>query len=165
MMHFMLFGQGAGAEPPSCRRHRTQRSLKLIALTAACLFVLVSCIPPFGNSDKTGPLQLKVNEADIRLAWDHSPGRKPETKTSITHFRLYFRERGTRDWTRIAEIRARENPVFMVGADAVLGSRSSRKVEFGVSSITKNGNESDIHASTDFEARPHGGWYVHWTKP
>ena len=164
-MQTMKYRQGADAESPSCRRHRNRRSLKLIALAAACLFVLVSCIPPFGSSDTTGPLQLKVNEADIRLAWDHSPGRKPETMASITHFRLYFRERGTRDWTRIAEIRARENPVFMVSADAVLGSRSSRKVEFGVSSINNGGNESKIHASTDFEARPHGGWYVHWTKP
>ncbi|TVR34716.1 MAG: hypothetical protein EA404_02075 [Spirochaetaceae bacterium] len=135
-------------------------------MTVVLLPLLLSgCPKPFGALGKTGPLQIAVQQEYLTLAWDHTPARIPETASAVMYFRLYYREHGTRGRTMLAEVRAREAPTFMIGADAVLGTRQSGKYDFGVSSVTRSGNESAVHWSTDFEARPHGGWYLKWIRP
>jgi len=159
--------QGAKAHTVQ-RRHFPPAGVARAVLLCAALPVLAGCIPPFGASSSnggSGPLEIAVQQNDIRLTWDHEPGRVVRDGETVTHFRLYYRERGTREWVMDREVRARENLEFMVSADALLGSQRSRKLVFGVSSVTKAGTESPIHASTDLEAKPYGGWYVHWTRP
>lgn len=135
-------------------------------MTAVLLPLLLSgCPKPFGALGKTGPLQFSVEQEHLTLAWDHTPARIAGTAAAVTHFRLYYREHGTRGRTMLAEVRAREAPTFMIGADAVMGTRQSGKYDFGVSSVTAAGRESEIHWSTDFEARPNGGWYLKWSRP
>ncbi len=139
----------------------------MVTLIAVAVLPLIlgGCIPPFGSSDKTGPLEIPVQRTDLTIGWDYSPRRVTQSGSTVERFKLYYRDRKSTDWTLVATIRARENPVFMISADAVLGAHQTRKLEFGVSTVTAAGTESRIHASTDFEARPHGGWYVHWSRP
>ncbi len=159
--------QGVKAPTVQRRRLKPGRALSAVLLCAA-LAALSGCIPPFGASSSnggSGPLEIGVRQNDIKLAWDYDPKRVVRDGETVTHFRLYYRERGTREWVMDREVRARENLEFMISADAVLGSQRSRKLVFGVSSVTKAGTESPIHSSTDLKAKPYGGWYVHWTRP
>ena len=146
--------------------HFLAHRLKIVFIMIASA-TLSGCIPPFNADSDPGPgaLNVPINRSDITIAWDHTPGRISGNRTEITHFRLYFRDRRTGNWEQVAQVRARENPTFMVSADAVLGSQQKREVVFGVSSLDRRGDESSIHSSTDYEARPHGGWYVTWTRP
>ncbi len=140
---------------------------RVITLIAGAVLPLLlgGCIPPFGSSDRTGPLEIPIEQTSLTLGWDYSPGRVTQSGSTVESFRLYYRDRKSANWTSVATIEAREDPVFMISADAVLGDNQTRKLEFGVSTLTADGTESRIHASTDFEARPHGGWYVHWSRP
>lgn len=135
------------------------------ALLLGLALLLSGCPKPFGFMKTSGPIEISLQQADLTLAWDHSGSSIPQSQSAITRYRLYFRELGDRHASMAAEVRAGENPTFMISADAVLGSRLSGKYEFGVSSVTRSGDESPIHWSTDYSARPRGGWYVHWSKP
>ena len=127
--------------------------------------VLSGCPKPFGALSRTGPLEINVRQEYLTLAWEHVPSSVPQAASAVSHFRLYYRQHGTRTWIMLAEVRARAAPTFMVGADAVMGTRRSGKYDFGVSSITNSGTESEIHSSTDSAAAPYGGWYLRWTRP
>ncbi len=143
-----------------CLPHRLAIVFLIIVLAT-----LAGCIPPFSADGDIGALNIPINQAHVTIAWDHTPGRIPGNKSEITHFRLYVRDRRSGSWEQVAQVRARDNPTFLVSADAVLGSRQKREIVFGVSSLNRRGSESSIHSSTDYEARPHGGWYVTWTRP
>ena len=147
---------------PSARVWR-QRVLGFFILGVS--LVLSGCPKPFGPVRSTGPLEIRLQQENLTLAWDHSGSAIPHSQSAVDRYRLYFREQGSRLATMVAEVRSPQNPTFMISADEVLGARAVGAYEFGVSSVTRRGEESPIHWSTDYSARPRGGWYVYWSKP
>ncbi len=160
-------------------RHRCTGLLYLL-LVLGVLLVVAGCIPPFGATGRQnsgdngnsaarrdGPAALQSSAETLTLGWDHPSNVRNQRASRLVEYRLYYRERGSTNWTQIQEIqvRAGDSPIFTVHADQVLGSRRSGSYEFGVSSLPAAAAESAIHSSADENAKPPGGWYLQWRRP
>ena len=130
-------------------------------VVSACL-ALFTCRMPFEGS--AGSLAIPVRGPTARLSWDHSPRRLTHGGADVAHFRLYYRELGATEWRRLTDVPGGRPPTFLVDARSILGSRSSGRFEFGVATVSVSGRESTIHASTDYDATPPGGWHVVWER-
>ncbi|TVR63896.1 MAG: hypothetical protein EA426_00700 [Spirochaetaceae bacterium] len=145
--------------------HRLSFFLKVLLTAVVTPIILAGCPLMVTMFGEPGPLPITIDQERITLGWDSSSGAIAHAESAVESFNFYYRDRGTRDWSLVSSVAAGENPTFTLVADSVLGERTSGEFEFGVSSITRRGEESRIHSSIDFDAKPRGGWYIVWTRP
>ena len=107
----------------------------------------------FPDINKVG-LPVEITEESFSFAWD-----EPEAYTP-SHYHLYHRLRGEREWVFLAEAPADVQPRFTVAHDLL----PYGTYEFAVSSF-RDGNESPLHTSMADDAQPGSGWYVRWIGP
>lgn len=145
--------------------YRLSFYLKVLLTAVVTPVVLTGCPVMVAMFGEPGPLPITIDQERITLGWDSSSDAIAHTESAVESFNFYYRDRGTRDWSFVSAVAAGEDPTFTLVADSILGDRSSGEFEFGVSSVTRRGEESRIHSSIDFDARPRGGWYIIWTRP
>jgi len=122
------------------------RSRKTSVALAVTLTVLLSqCALP-----SSGSLPITVYSDTITLEWDPPP--------AVSLFRLYYSRHNTDRWYPLGELPASDDPVFVVHHDDV----GDGDFDFGVSSVSSQGVESQLHTSYDFSSSPVGGWHVRW---
>ena len=166
----MTVGTETDSKAEKTHHAKKERRLPALGIVVLALLTTVSLggcplmIELFGEP---GPLAIAVAADSLTLGWDQEPDTLWNVEAGIGAFRVYVRERGTRDWTFVSEIETTVEPTFTVSsADAFAGrAEAELQFEFGVSSVTRDGEESMIHSSVDFDAQPRGGWYVVWTRP
>jgi hypothetical protein len=122
------------------------RSRKTSVALAVTLTVLLSqCALPSSDS-----LPITVYSDTITLEWDPAP--------AASTFRLYYSRHDTNRWYRLGEVPAANQLSFVVHHDDV----GDGDFDFGVSSVSSQGVESQLHTSYDFSSSPVGGWHVRW---
>lgn len=136
-------------------RSTLTRLLLALALVVGVGLGLSSCRMIFTD---TGPLEVTVAGDVLMLAWDGEPESPvPETPSAPSHYELFYRERGARNWTKLAATGGLSAFYTITSNDLPHG-----EYEFAVRSVRNDGRTSDMHASGDFDAWPTGGWYVKW---
>jgi hypothetical protein len=119
------------------------------------LFTFQSCRAIFTD---TGPLEIVAAADTITLAWDGAGGSElTEIPSAISHYELFYRPRGRREWVRLAESGG-PTPTYTIRRYQL----SYGEYEFAVRSVRNDGRVSQIHTSVDHDAWPPGGWYLKW---
>ena len=104
------------------------------------------------NINKPGQA-IYIQAESLIIAWE------PPESSIVMGYRVYYRNRGTFDWTALGEAPA-QSPFYVVTAAALpFGA-----YEFAISSLSVN-DESGLHCSMDDSAEPSFGWYVVWSAP
>ncbi|MFW6288223.1 MAG: fibronectin type III domain-containing protein [Spirochaetota bacterium] len=98
---------------------------------------------------------VTVTGTSFTLAWAAPPDADPDDP--LASYNVYFRERGTYPWTYLG------GTAGPVESFEVKTSMLDYGVyEFGVTSVTTSGVESDPHTSLCDTADPQSGWFVDW---
>lgn len=98
------------------------------------------------------PVEIVSNR--FSFGWDEPEGTRPD------RYRLYYRARGSYEWTLLNSIDGSRARRFTVTDDMLaFGS-----YEFAVSSVSGD-DESPLHTSMSDDADPVTGWYVQWSAP
>jgi hypothetical protein len=109
-------------------------------------------------SGDTGPVEIVAAADTITLAWDGSAGPElDEIPSSISHYEVFYRSRGGRQWVRLAESGG-PNPTYTIRRYQL----AYGEYEFAVRSVRNDGRASRMHTSVDYDAWPPGGWYLKW---
>lgn len=103
-----------------------------------------------------GPVPIVVNKDSFLLVWNAEQSGIPDLPSSITGFELYYRGFGSSEWNQLRSIHRYNLRAFISVSD--LDGYGS--YEIGIRQVYKNGRTSDMHKSTDFNAKPTGGWYL-----
>lgn len=125
------------------------------AVPPVVVLMLGSCLFFTGDG---GPIEYTASGEEISLAWD--PASSAEiagTPSAVDHYELYYRQYGTHDWSLMGTTEGNVTTYTISSADVDYG-----RYEFAVRSVRVDGSVSDFHLSSDFEADPAGGWYLHW---
>ena len=122
--------------------------LALVAVTGCALFGIVN-----------EPDEVVLWGSQFILAWDPPTGFGADAE--IGAYTLFYREyrdffRGM--WKELGTATATGPPRFRVNGNDLPPGR----YEFGVRSVSTSGSHSEIHSSTDSDADPPTGWYLHW---
>jgi hypothetical protein len=131
----------------------------LFLLVLVCLF---GCKLPLEDFvGELGALPIHIELDSFLLAWEAEEPRIPELQSATKHFNIYYREPDQKKWNYI---KSTSGFRLLITVSAVeLGGYGT--YELGVSEVLNNGRELDIHSSTDFSAKPAGGWYLVLTPP
>lgn len=160
----VVCGKTAGFCRP--RNPRAGVSLRRAARLAA---LAVLCIGTFGVltgcrallSEGNGPVEVTRVGPSATLGWDNpNPGALRETPSAVSHFEVYYRSYGTREWRKLGTAENAETTISFNNRNLPYG-----QYEFAVSAVRNDGKRSQFHLSSDFEAWPTGGWYFNWIAP
>ncbi len=136
-------------------RAAVARLLLALALALGVGLGLSSCRLIFTD---TGPLEVVQTGTSFTLSWDSSQESSlPDTPSAVSHYELYYRVLGGRDWHRLGTTSGPE-PVYTVRWPALFYG----EFELAVRSVRNDGLVSEMHTSTDYDAWPTGGWYLNW---
>ncbi|WP_143305763.1 hypothetical protein [Marispirochaeta aestuarii] len=108
-----------------------------------------------------GALPVHLERDSFMLAWEAEEPRIPDLPSSIEHFNIYYRNPDQEKWNYIKSTSGFKLCITLSAVE--LGGYGT--YELGVSEVLNNGRELDIHSSTDFSAKPAGGWYLVLTQP
>lgn len=106
---------------------------------------------------QTGPLPIVVTRDFFLIAWDANEPSRPELPSSVSHFNIYYRELFSKRWILLDSTEGTSRRSTTISAGELVGNG---RFEIGVQQAFCNGRTSEIHGSTDFSAKPAGGWYV-----
>jgi hypothetical protein len=98
---------------------------------------------------------ISVTTDQFVIAWD-----PPSDSSSIDSYNVYYRERGTYDWTLLTSVDATSTPELTI-TESLLPYGT---YEMAVTSVASS-TESEKHTSMDDNASPTTGWYVEWIGP
>jgi hypothetical protein len=98
---------------------------------------------------------ISVTTDQFVIAWD-----PPSDSSSIDSYNVYYRERGTYDWTLLTNVDATSTPELTI-TESLLPYGT---YEMAVTSVASS-TESEKHTSMDDNASPSTGWYVEWIGP
>ena len=105
------------------------------------------------------PEQYTMWGSELVLAWD-PPSEIGSADSDLT-YSLYVRQYPAwpgASWTKLGVADPSNRYIFRVrGTELAPGT-----YEFGVQSIDADGNRSEMHASTDWDADPATGWVLNW---
>lgn len=105
---------------------------------------------------QVGPVPIIITRDSFLIAWDAKGTDQPELPSAISHYNIYYRELYGKKWIFLnTTLKAGRTTTISVHE---LGGGS--EYEIGVQQVFRNGRTSVIHGSTDFYAKPAGGWYV-----
>lgn len=128
-------------------------------VAALCLSCALPNMPVFTDEEMVegvaivspeGYYEVQRSESAVMLYWD-APA------PPAVSYNVYYREHGTQDWILLANVTEAE---FELSDPTLYG----KVLDFGVSSIDSDGQESAVHASLDDSALPSGGWYLFWDR-
>lgn len=132
-----------------------RNALFMVSAIALMLFTFQSCRVIFTD---TGPLEIVAATDTVTLAWEGAGGTElVETPSAISHYELFYRPRGTREWDRLAESGG-PTPIYTIRRYQL----AYGEYEFAVRSVRNDGRTSRMHTSVDHDAWPPGGWYLKW---
>lgn len=136
------------------KTNRFYKNLSFVFLSLLPLIV-ISCAPLFWDTLKYAR-QYIIFEDEIKIEWNNPVALSK--KNLIKSNRIYIRKHGQIIWQFVEEIKMSENPSITVHGN----SFSPGKYDIGVSTVTKDDEESRIHSSLDKTAYPPTGWYIFW---
>jgi len=119
----------------------------IISVYSGCSFFLQ-------NSE---PIPITVSTSSFLIAWDAEEESLNNLPSSTSHFNLYYRELFAKDWILLKSTEEDNEKMITVNVSELEGSGN---YEFGIEQVYRNGRTSEIHGSTDFTAKPAGGWYL-----
>lgn len=129
----------------------------ICAVLVAC-GLLGSCRLIFSDP---GPLEIVETADALTLAWEREmadvPEGIPDGPSSVERYEVFYRRYGQREWIRLG-VASRIRPRFTVSRNRL----GYGEYEFAVRAIRTDGVTSNLHASTDYDAWPPGGWYLKW---
>ena len=123
----------------------------ILTINSGCTFF-------FKNS---GPLPIAVSTSSFLLAWDVDNESLTDLPSSTRYFNIYYRELFAKDWILLKSTNGNISSIT-VNDHEIEGSGN---YEIGVEQVYKSGRTSEIHGSTDFSAKPAGGWYIVVSNP
>lgn len=138
---------------------KTFSFLKPLNLYIKTFFIILSLTPILcckNMLQNNGPVPITVSRDTFNLSWDADTATIPDLPSSTDHFNLYYRELNAKRWLFL-KTTSDNRCMTTLSAAAFDGNNS---YELGVQQVYKNGRSSEIHGSTDFDARPAGGWYL-----
>lgn len=107
----------------------------------------------FQNS---GPVPITVSTSTFFIVWNSEEESLSDLPSSTDYFKLYYRELFAKDWILLKSTRGKQSRVMV----SVFELEGNGNYEFGIEQVYRNGRSSEIHGSTDFSAKPAGGWYL-----
>ena len=128
--------------------------IKRFFVIISILFIITSC-KFFTYSSEA--VQIQVKSTDFTIAWDSSDYIVIGS-AAINSYRIYYRNHGENRWKFLDEIANIGNCEYKI-MNSVLDYGI---YDFAVSSVNKEGAESDLHTSLDTTADPVTGWYINW---
>jgi hypothetical protein len=131
-----------------------QVCLAVVALTS--LATLSQCTVP--GPSFIGTYEYVVKSDRITLAWD-PPASASSGPLAPIGYRVYYRPRAGGWWSEAAYVQLSEGTSVTIRHEDV----GDGTWEFGVETVTSMG-VSELHASSDDDADPFGGWYVRWKR-
>lgn len=104
-----------------------------------------------GSTDDPRPIvqPITLSGPSFTLAWD-------DDSSETVSYTVYWRNRGATSWQLLASDLA--EPEYTVSTEIL----SHGSYEFAVSSVSSDGQESDLHESLDEDAEPEP-WYLEWS--
>ena len=105
----------------------------------------------------SGPVPITVYTASFLIAWDAEEESLNNLPSSTSHFNLFYRELFAKDWILLKSTEEENEKMITVNVSELEGIGN---YEFGIEQVYRNGRTSEIHGSTDFTAKPAGGWYL-----
>ncbi|WP_319562183.1 hypothetical protein [Marispirochaeta sp.] len=138
---------------PLCYRY------SLIVLTLA---LWTGCKLPLDFlADDSGPAPIYISRDSFMLAWEAEEPLIAELPSSVHHFNIYYRKLHEKKWRPL-----KSTGVFKVCSTiSVMEMDGYGSYEIGIAEVLNNGTVREIHKSTDFTAKPAGGWYLIITEP
>lgn len=127
----------------------------LLVLLLVCCFEFGCSISPVAPVQETSKCcTYEIDSDSVILTWDLPDVLEQD---SIL-YKIQFRKVEDDIWkTLIEKDRACSATVYF-------DSIGEGKFEFAVRCITLNGDSSQYHKSSDFNALPNGGWYLEWSR-
>jgi hypothetical protein len=131
----------------NCAKHFYIFTITIVLMICSgCSFLLQS----------SGPVPITVSSNYFLISWDAEEEILSELPSSTSYFNLYYRKLFAKDWIFLKSTYGNKN-IVTVNVSELRGNDS---YEFGIEQVYKNGRTSEIHGSTDFTAKPAGGWYL-----
>lgn len=103
-----------------------------------------------------GPLPIEIKSESFILAWEAEKVLIPDIPTAIKEFNIYYRKLNSEKWKLLKTV-SKDSLQTTVSIFELSGYGD---YEFGVQQVYNNEASSIIHKSTDFSAKPRGGWYL-----
>jgi len=135
-------------------------TLKHIFILFTVLVLLTGSGCSFFLQD-SGPVPITVSTSSFFIAWDADGESLIDLPSSTDYFKLYYRELFAKDWIFLKSTMGNRSMVTVTVAEL----EGNGNYEFGIEQVYNNGRSSEIHGSTDFSAKPAGGWYLIVSNP
>lgn len=137
------------------------RVLLVPAICLSLIGVLTGCDL---LTDGVASMPIEITSDRVHLAWDPPP-EFSENDIGLYDFgagqyNVFVRQHGVQSWDHLATVEGDKTSLIIEQSELPYGS-----YEFAVEYIDANGERSDLHASTDTDAWPVGGWFVVWGQP
>lgn len=104
----------------------------------------------------SGPMPITVSMSSFLIAWDAEDESLGDLPSSTSYYNLYYRELFSKDWILLKSTMGNRTMVTVTVSEL----DGNGNYEFGIEQVYRNGRTSEIHGSTDFSAKPAGGWYL-----
>jgi len=127
--------------------------LKCMMVIFSTLLLLSSCSNIFGN---IGPLAVPIVTNSFILSWESGNSTLPGISSATEYFNIFYRDLYSKRTIFLEKTPDAECTKTFEVSELI----GSGKYELGVQYVCKNGKTSEIHWSTDFDAKPAGGWYI-----